>query len=253
VLLPASNITLVLKYDSSEGGEMGFTFLRALAVTGSFLYITNAVAQAGPWDGLNGRLREAVLEAKASGRSQIVLPAPQILPPFVDNLFTVREQYTVIVGQPLQIVTSVAADGNVITTWYKLKVIEVVTKQPTVASETSLEQFGPPRALLPLGTDEVLVGVDGGSIISDGVTILQHPPFEFRVQLNRRYVFTVYLEASGAIASLAALNNGVFELQADGSTIVPMGRKEYPLVKDIYVRTGNNLEFLRRALQEMRR
>jgi hypothetical protein len=85
------------------------------------------------------------------------------------------------------------------------------------------------------------------------VTVLQYSSFDPRLQLNRQYVLTVYLEASGAIASLAALNDGVFELQSDGSTIVPIGNKDYPLVKDINVRTSNNLEFLRKALQEMRR
>ena len=108
-------------------------------------------------------------------------------------------------------------------------------------------------ALLPLATDEVLVGVDGGSIVSDGVTVLQHSPFDPRLQLNRQYVLIVYLEGSGAIAGLAALNDGVFELQSDGSTMVPIGHKNYPLAKDIYVRTGNNLEFLRKALKEQRR
>jgi hypothetical protein len=228
-------------------------FVSALAVTGSFLLIADAAGQAGPRDELNGWLRELVLEAKASGRSQIEIPAPQITPPFVDNLFTVGERYTVIVGQPSQIVISVAANRREITTWYKLKVSEVVTKQPTVPSEPSLEQFGPLAALLPLATDEVLVGVDGGSIVSDGVTVLQHSPYDPRLQLNRQYVLTVYLEGSGAIAGLAALNNGVFELQSDGSTMVPIGNKNYPLVKDIYVRTGNNLEFLRKALKEQRR
>ena len=62
----------------------------------------------------------------------------------------------------------------------------MVTKQPTVPSEPSLEQFGPSAALLPLATDEVLVGVDGGSIVSDGVTVLQHSPFDPRLQLNRQ-------------------------------------------------------------------
>jgi hypothetical protein len=228
-------------------------FVGALAVTGSFLLIADAAGQTGPRDELKGWLRELVLKAKASGRSQIEIPAPQITPPFVDNLFTVGEQYTVIIGQPTQIVTSVAANRRVITTWYKLKVSEVVTKQPTVPSEPSLEQFGLSAALLPLATDEVLVGVDGGSIVSDGVTVLQHSPYDPRLQLNRQYVLTVYLEGSGAIASLAALNDGVFELQSDGSTMVPIGHKNYPLVKDIYIRTGNNLEFLRKALKEQRR
>ena len=65
-------------------------------------------------------------------------------------------------------------------------------------------------------------------------------------------MLTVYLEFSGAYAALASMTNGAFELQSDGS-ILPMGHKDHPLVKDIYVRTGNNLEFLRKALKEQRR
>jgi hypothetical protein len=77
-------------------------FVGVLAVTGSFLLIAGAAGQAGPRDEVKGRVREAVLEAKASGRSQIQIPAPLITPPGVDSLYTVGEQYSVIVGQPLQ-------------------------------------------------------------------------------------------------------------------------------------------------------
>src|SRR6516225_3791589 len=129
-------------------------FVGVLAVTGSFLLIADAAGQTGPRDGVKGRVREAVLEAKASGRSQIQIPAPLITPPGVDSLYTVGEQYSVIVGQPLQIVTALTADGY-IETWYKFKVSEVLTKQPSVPVEPSLEQYAP-AVLLPLGADEVL-------------------------------------------------------------------------------------------------
>lgn len=196
-------------------------------------------------------MREAVLEAKASGRSQIQIPAPLITPTGVDSLYTVGERYTVIVGQPLQIVTAVAADGY-IATWYKFKVSEVLTKQPAVPMEPSLEEFALPAVLLPLGADEVLLSSAGGSIVSEGITVVERSPYEFRLRLDRQYVLTVYLEASGAIAERASTSDGFFELQPDGS-MLPMGRKDLPLAKDIYVRTGNGLEFLRRALKEQRR
>jgi len=224
-------------------------FVGVLAVTGSFLLIADAAGQAGPRDEVKGRVREAVLEAKASGRSQIQIPAPLITPPGVDSLYTVGEQYSVIVGQPLQIVTALTADGY-IETWYKFKVSEVLTKQPSVPVEP-LEQYAP-AALLPLGADEVLLSSAGGSIVSEGVTVVERPQYEFRFRLDRQYVLTVYLEFSGAYAALASMTDGAFELQSDGS-ILPMGHKDHPLVKDIYVRTGNNLEFLRKALKEQRR
>jgi len=69
-------------------------------------------------------VREAVLKAKASGRYQIEIPPPQITPTGVDNLYTIGASYAVIVAHPLQIATSMTADGSVITTWYKLKVTE---------------------------------------------------------------------------------------------------------------------------------
>ena len=230
---------------------MAFTIAGALAVTGSLLFISYAAGQNSATDDQKGRVREAVLEAKASGRSQIEIPPIQITPPSVDNLFEVGERYTIIVGQPVQIATFVAADGY-IETWYKFKISEVLTKQPAVRNQPLLEQTGLPAALFPLGADEVLVGVQGGSIVSEGITVHQSAPFAFRLQSNRQYVLVVYLEASGKIASLAAMNNAAFELQSDGS-ILPMGHKDHPLVKDIYVRSGNSLEFLRKALKEQRR
>ena len=229
---------------------MGFTIAGALAMTGSLLFISSGACQNSAADELKGKVREAVLEAKASGRSQIQILAPLITPTFVDSLYTVGEQYTVIVGQPLQIVTALTVDGY-IRTWYKFRVSEVLTKQPHVPMEP-LEEFSSPAVLLPLAADEVLVPCAGGSIVSEGITVVERDPYEFRLRLDRQYVLTVYLEASGAIAARASTSDGFFELQADGS-ILPMGRKDLPLAKDIYVRTGNSLEFLRRALKEQRR
>jgi hypothetical protein len=145
---------------------MGFTRASTVAVTGSLLLVSSALSQNSATDDLKGRVREAVLEAKASRRSQIEIVPPQITPPSVDNLFTIGERYSVIVVQPLQIATSVTTDGSVIMSWYKLKISDVLTKQPTVPSKPRLEQFGPPAILLPLGADEVPVGVDGGSIVA---------------------------------------------------------------------------------------
>ena len=85
---------------------MGFTIASALAMTGSLLFISSGACQNSAADELKGKVREAVLEAKASDRSQIQILAPLITPTFVDSLYTVGEQYTVIVGQPLQIVTA---------------------------------------------------------------------------------------------------------------------------------------------------
>ena len=100
---------------------MGFTIAGALAMTGSLLFISSGAGQNSAADELKGKVREAVLGAKASGRSQIQILAPLITPTFVDSLYTVGEQYTVIVGQPLQIVTALTVDGY-IRTWYKFKV-----------------------------------------------------------------------------------------------------------------------------------
>jgi len=228
-------------------------FSRTVAVTGSLLLISSAISQDGARGELRGRLREAVLEAKASGRSQVRIPAVQITPASVNSLFTIRESYTVVVAQPQQIVMAPTADGNGITTWYKLKVSEMVTKQPVVSSEPSLGQLEVPAGLLPIGPDEVLMAMSGGSIVAQGVTVLQGSPFNLRLEPNREYVLCLYLQWSGALADLASLSDGAFELQPDGSTILPLGHKEHPLVRDVYVRTGNSLEFLRQALQEQRR
>ena len=108
---------------------MGFTFVRALVVTGSLLFISSAACQNSAKGEVKGRVREAVLEAKASGRSQIQIPTPLVTPTSVDSLYIVGEQYSVIVGQPLQIVTALTADGY-IRTWYKFKVSEVLMDLP---------------------------------------------------------------------------------------------------------------------------
>lgn len=231
---------------------MGFTFASTLAVTGALWFISSGIGQNGPANDQKGRVREAVLEAKASGRSKIEILAPMITPPSVDSLFTIGDRYSVIIARPLKIATALTSDGNVIMRWYKLKVSEVITKQPSVSRGPSLEQYAPPE-MLPVGADEVLLPSDGGEMTFNGITVIQRSAIGFRLQPNHSYVLCVYLESSGAIAQLAAMTEGVFEIDSDGSSLLPMGGQDHPLVKDIHQRTGNSLEFLRKVLQEQRR
>lgn len=219
---------------------------------GSLLFISSAICQNSAPGDLKGRVREAVLEARASGRSEIKIAPLKITPPGVDSLYTIGDRYSVIIARPLKIATALTTDGNVIMRWYKLKVSEVITKQPSVPQEPSLEQYAPPE-MLPVGADEVLLPHSGGEMTFNGITVIQPSAIGFRLQLNHSYVLSAYLKSSGAIAQLAALTEGVFEIDSDGSSLLPMGRQDHPLVKDIYQRTGNSLEFLRKVLQEQRR
>jgi hypothetical protein len=231
---------------------MGFTFAGALAVTGALWFSSSAIGQNRPANDQKGRVREAVLEAKASGRSEIEILAPKITPPGVDSLYVIGDRYSVIIAQPVKILTTLSSDGNLIETWYKLKVSELITKQPSVPQEPPLGQYAP-LEILPVGAGEALLPSDAGEITIDGIRVIQRSAFGFRLQLNHSYVLCVYLESSGAIAQLAALTEGVFEIDSDGSSLLPMGRQDHPLVKDIHQRTGNSLEFLRKVLQEQRR
>jgi len=58
----------------------------------------------------------------------------------VDSLYTIGARYSVIIAQPVKIVTTLRSDGNLIVTWYKLKVTELITKQPSVPQEPPLGQ-----------------------------------------------------------------------------------------------------------------
>jgi hypothetical protein len=190
-----------------------------------------------------------VLEAKASGRSEIEILAPKITPPGVDSLYVIGDRYSVIIAQPVKILTTLSSDGNLIVTWYKLKVSELITKQPSVPQGPSLEQYAPAE-MLPVGADDVLLPSDAGEVTIKGIRVIELSAIGFRLQPNHRYVLSVYLESSGAIAQLAALTEGVFEIDSDGSSLLPMRRQDHPLVKDIHQRTGNSLEFLRKVLRE---
>lgn len=56
-------------------------------------------------------------------------------------------------------------------------------------------------------------------------------------------------EAGGTIASLAAMSDGAFLLQPDG-TLKPLGRVNRPLVRDVETRFSNRLDFLRPYLKQ---
>lgn len=169
---------------------MGFTFAGALAVSGALWLISSAIGQNRPANNQKGRVREAVLEAKASGRSEIEILAPKITPPGVDSLYVIRDQYSVIIAQPVKILTTLSSDGNLIETWYKLKVSELITKQPSVPQAPPLGQYAPPE-ILPVGAGEILLPSDAGEVTIDGIRVIERSAFGFRLQLNHSYVLSI--------------------------------------------------------------
>ena len=216
------------------------------ALLSSLLAISSAVAQSGDPPQPGGRLRQAVLEAKAKSLTHIRIPPPASLPTGVDDIDTVAADYSVFVARPVRAVVS-TVDSESIVTWYKLKIEETVLRQANVSADP-LPELKIPAELLPLAANEFVMREAGGAVAIDGITVDEPRPINLGFTPGQRYLLFLYLEAGGTFAALAALGDGVF-LVTPGGTLHPLARPDRPLVRDVETRFSNRLDFLRPYLR----
>lgn len=193
-----------------------------------------------------GRLRQAVLEAKAKSLTQIRIPPPAILPTGVDDIDAVAADYSVFVARPVQAVVS-TVDSQSIATWYKLKIEETVLRQANVSADP-LPERKIPAEFLPLAANEFVMKEAGGAVAIDGITVDEPRPIDLGIMPEKRYLLFLDLEAGGTFAALAALRDGVFLVTPDGA-LHPLARPDRPLVRDVETRFSNRLDFLRPYLR----
>jgi hypothetical protein len=80
----------------------------------------------------------------------------------------------VVLAEPIAI--AISHDDDEVYTWRKYRLLEKLSAQPIVPEELLPEAI--PSSLLPLQPDEFVMAIVGGTVIIDGVKIIQAPEIQ---------------------------------------------------------------------------
>jgi hypothetical protein len=97
--------------------------LLALALVIALLFAPAATSQSE-----QGRIAIGVKSAKSRGENKVELLAPIVLPTGVSTVDAVFDDYAVIIAEA--VAKRVLADADNISTWYKLRTVEILAPQP---------------------------------------------------------------------------------------------------------------------------
>ena len=173
-----------------------------------------------------GSLSWYAAQAKARGKTKIVIPAPLGIPAAVNSLDEAfSSAYTAVLARPVALKTY--ADKWEISTWYKFEIVEILVAKPS--REGAPERI--PQDFLPLSAGEFVLKTGNGTAHVDGIEITSKgdlPDFSFA----DTYLLFVEPDSSGNLVFLPLGDDGVFLVKANG-TLESASTKDTSLKRDV--------------------
>jgi hypothetical protein len=193
-------------------------------------------------------IEELARNCRYQGKSRVVIPGPIVEYGGANSSFEeMAAASSAVIAEPIAS-KSYLYNPYSIGTWYKFRIIEPLLLRPPKHCDSCPPMSAPPQELSSLLSNELLLGVDGGSLSVEGVEITQTsgciPPFE---KGEKYLLFVSFLP--GGIARLAAGPAGIFKLTDQDSLkgVDITKRKAYDDVKN---RFGNKLSLLRSHINQ---
>ena len=202
-----------------------------------------SVAQYVP---VENRLKWFADQAKADGRNEVEVPAPNIEYGGTSPSTTLDKAlsfYSLVIAQPIQQETF-AGDDQIVT-WYKFRILERLVTQEHPACK-GCDPLAPPRELPLQSADEFVAAMIGGSVVIDGVTVSMASRLP-KLKLGSSYLLFISKYTTGA-AEIGAGPDGVFELDSNGN-LRPLRKSSHPMHRDIERQLQNSLGRLRIYVQ----
>jgi hypothetical protein len=204
-------------------------------------------------------LQERIKIAKDIGVNKITLELPRGEYEAVENLDAAIRNSEVISAQPVESFTELVngASKSTVLTWYKFRIIERITHK--IISQCCEVPTVIPKELLPLGENELLIPIVGGSLDIQGITINQNSPLteyfslepvteqvphpsalHYRIASNKMYLLFVKPQPSNQFATLHFGHSGVFEISSDENLTPAVSRARHPLIREILSLNSNS-------------
>lgn len=192
-------------------------------------------------------LRARVEKEKAKGHRKIVFPAPLIEYPDDISLETAIDQTAIVVADVLD-KESRLIDPSTIATFYRLRVIEIVS-EPTSAQCCGPKDEEFPIDLPPLRESEIYFVGMGGTMVLDDVEVTIREDFEI-LQANRRYLLFLSKTPSGKFSVGRIGPRGIFTVAGDGSLDSTL--KRFRLGRELEMKARNSLTDLKSQIKQQR-
>src|SRR5262245_18225599 len=198
-----------------------------------------------------GSLRWNIQEAKRRGERQLERITIGCGSEFSNPREPLKEAlsyFAVIVAEPIEKKTY--ADKDKVVTWYRFRIIETLNPRPLALCPGCNDSFDPPGDLLPIGNDEILIIQNGGTIIIDGVKVIDHYSYQ-PYSLSQKYLLCLrpYSTIKTGIAGMGS--DGVFEVDSEG--ILKSTSPHHSLTEYILKHHQNSLDRLKSDIQRLER
>jgi hypothetical protein len=186
-----------------------------------------------------GTIAWYVKRAKEQNKTKLFVPPPLESDSEVNGVDDASSTYAVLVVQPIEHKVAVLDESNIIT-WHKLRVLDLIS-YPARNCARCLGQLTPPREMLPLKVDEILVATYGGSLEVDGIQLYSRDPdFGDHFIDSNRYLIFLSLDLGQQVGRLSLGPHGVFTLNSYDQ-VVPIVESSSPLVRELKSKFDNSL------------
>jgi hypothetical protein len=179
-------------------------------------------------------LHARVKQEKNQGAQRVSFSRPLVEYPDVD-LPTALAETTLVIADVTE-KQSRLIDSNTIGTFYRLSVVETLSK-PNASACCKLNDEDFPTDLPALGDNEMYMAGIGGTLVLDGIEVTVDEEFKEMLPY-RRYLLFLTTTSSGKSSSGMIGPKGVFLIKSDGR-LESLVNKSYKLRLDIE-RTFNN-------------
>ncbi len=126
-----------------------------------------------------GTLKWLAQRAKDKGEQQVVTHSIVEYAGSGGSMEEALSYYSVVIAQPIEERTYV--HDSEILTWYKFRIMEVLSQKIAPPCSPCFSSINPPGELLPLNANEFLVSKNEGAVLIDDVKVimkeLDFPPF----------------------------------------------------------------------------
>lgn len=193
---------------------------------------------------LQGSLSWYAAKAKIEGRTDLTMTVSNGIPVRLNTWEEAFANYTIVVATPVATTVN-TPDGYHIWTWYKLRLIDTLKEHP----RPEKPEFAPtPEAFKPLGRDEFVTYLEGGTLRVDGVEIIQPLSPIPALTLGERYLLFVLPTSTNRSGVLHAGKNAVFHV-SPADELEPVSSVSTNFQKDLLRRSGKSLGVLKQIVE----
>lgn len=176
---------------------------------------------------------------KSEGRSKVVVPGLIVDYAGADmDLNEALKNYSVVIAEPIAS-KSFTADSTSISTWYKFRITETLSRKNYVYCYTCSPVPPPPSELGKPNPDEFFLDTVGGVLNIEGVEVTATSRSSLAFELGKKYLMFVSLTPS-QVAVLASGPSGVFQLDEE-KNLHSLNNSESPIPREVQKRFGLKL------------